>query len=291
VTGAGDLPGRTVWPPEVPGVRPSGRAVYTDDAVQLVHGDARDVPASRLPPGSVDLLLTDPPYGMQFVSGQRDRMASGGGAIAADGARQGMRVVRGVLAELDAAGLLADDAHILMFCHWQSWPDFWDTCSAYFPVRQALIWWKDRGGMGDLTDYARDYEVILYGLRPGRKLAGHRPGAVIAGHPPVPGSRRLHPMEKPLTLLRELVERHCPPGGLVLDPFAGSASTLRAAKDVGRRALGVEVDGGWLGERTVARLRDPRLQAAVAAEASGRAGVVLPHRRPGPAGPARLPGM
>ena len=52
----------------------------------------------------------------------------------------------------------------------------------------------------------------------------------------------IHPTEKPLGLLDPLIRYGCPVGGLVLDPFAGSGSTLDAARQAGRRATGIEAD-------------------------------------------------
>ena len=210
---------------------------YEDEFVTLYHGDARDA-MDVLDPSSVDLLLTDPPYGMAFQSG---RTATKSAAIRNDGVRQGIRVVRQVLAEITPS--FAAEMHALVFCHWESWPDFYDGLAGLFTIRNALIWSKGGGGMGDLRhEYAKDYEVILYGERSrGRELAGKRTGAVIHGHPRVPASKRLVPFQKPTSLLVELVERHSAVGSLVLDPFAGSGSTLVAAKRAGRRAIGFEV--------------------------------------------------
>lgn len=209
---------------------------YTDDLVTLYHGDCRDV-AEHLTPRSVDLLLTDPPYGMAFVSGWTLEKAT----VKSDGVRQGVRVVRGALNAL--AGTFADDMHALVFCHWESWPDFYDNLCHLFPIRNALIWSKGGGGMGDLRhEYAKDYEIVLFGARSrGRELVGKRVGAVLS-HKRVPAQRRNVPFEKPVSLLAEFIERHCPGDGLVLDPFVGSGSTLQAAKLLGRRAIGVELD-------------------------------------------------
>jgi site-specific DNA-methyltransferase (adenine-specific) len=210
---------------------------YRDGSVTIYHGDCRDV-APSLAPGSVDCLLTDPPYGMAFVSGWTAAKAT----VKSDGVRQGVRVVRGALNELQPT--FSPDMHALVFCHWESWPDFYDNLCHLFSIRNALVWSKGGGGMGDLRhEYAKDYEVILFGAKSrGREIAGKRTGAVLKGHKRVPAGRRHVPFEKPVSLIAELIERHCPPGGLVLDPFLGSGPTLEAAKLTGRRAVGIELD-------------------------------------------------
>ena len=215
------------------------RPFFEADGISVYHGDCRDVLA-ELPAGSVDLVLTDPPYGKQFVGeGRAIRKVN----IRADGARQGVRVVRQAL--FAALPLLRTDAHVLVFCHWQSWPDFYDAICPLVPIKNALVWHKDRGGAGDTEmEYARDYEVILYGAQGRRRIGGRRDAAVIRGFPPV-GAKRLHPTEKPVGLLEYLIGKHCPPGGMVLDPFLGSGSTLLAAQRLGRRGVGVEIDGRY----------------------------------------------
>lgn len=204
--------------------------------ITLYHGDCRDV-CDHIPADTVDLLLSDAPYGQQFT-GQSEITKRAN--IRGDGARQGVRLVRQMLFNSDR--LMRSDAHLLLFCHWESWPDFYDAASSTWPIKNALIWWKNRGGVGDTElEYARDYEVILYGARGRRKLLGRRPCAVLVGHPPV-GTDRLHPTEKPEPLLRQLIERHSPEGGTVLDPFCGVGSALVAAKRVGRKGIGIEIE-------------------------------------------------
>jgi site-specific DNA-methyltransferase (adenine-specific) len=221
---------------------------YEDDAVTIYHGDCRDV-APEIEARSVDFLLTDPPYGMAFVSGWTSAKAT----VRSDGVRQGIRVVRSGMNDLSHA--FADDMHAVVFCHWESWPDFYDGLCHLFPIRNALIWNKGGGGMGDLRhEYAKDYEVMLFGARSrGRELAGKRTGAVISGHTRVHAGHRHHPTEKPVGLLTELIERHSEPGQLVLDPFMGSGSTLVAAKYSGRKAIGIELSEQYC-EAAVGRL-------------------------------------
>jgi site-specific DNA-methyltransferase (adenine-specific) len=213
------------------------RPYYEADGITIYHGDCRDV-AESLNPNSVDLLLTDPPYGMAFVSGWTTEKAT----VRSDGVRQGVRVVRSGLNALEPT--FRDDMHALVFCHWESWPDFYDNLCHLFPIRNALVWHKGGGGMGDLRhEYAKDYEVVLFGARSrGREIRGIRTGAVIH-HKRVPSQQRAVPFEKPVGLL----------AGFVLDPFMGSGSTLHAAKNAGRRAIGVELEE-WLCETAAKRL-------------------------------------
>ncbi|QSQ24874.1 site-specific DNA-methyltransferase [Pyxidicoccus parkwayensis] len=209
---------------------------YQSDTITLYHADCRDQ-LLDLPSHSVDLLLTDPPYGMAF-EGKGEHAAP----IRADGARQGVRVLRQALTA--AAPALKLDAHAFLFCHWASWPDFYDAVSAHLRLKGALVWWKDRGGSGDCAgSFAPDYEVVLHAAGPKRRpLAGKRRGAVLAGFPPVPPRQRTHPTEKPVELLTHLAEKSCPQEGTVLDPFAGTGATLVAAVHLGRRAVGIELE-------------------------------------------------
>ena len=209
---------------------------FERNGITIYHGDCREV-LPYVADGSIDLLVTDPPYGMAF-GGFRGVDAN----VSADGARQGIRLVRQALQE--CADAMSADAHYLVFCHWESWPDFYDAASPFFAVKNALIWHKDRGGMGDTDlEYARDYEVVLYGIKGrGRPISGKRDGAVITGFPPVRSQSREHPTQKPVALLSYLVAKHSPNNGTVLDPFMGSGTTLRAAMDLGRQAIGIEIE-------------------------------------------------
>lgn len=205
------------------------------DGIAIYHGDCRDV-LPALPPASVDLLLTDPPYG-QAYSGRY-----GQHRIAGDG--------RGQAAPLFAeaaeswAPLIDEDAHTLVFANADLWPAFLEVCDRFTTRRGVLIWHKARGGMGDTScSYARDYEVVLHGTRSRRRsIAGPRDGAVLRGFPPPAARQRTHPTEKPVALLEYFIERHAPVDGMILDAFMGSGATLVAAQATGRRAIGIELE-------------------------------------------------
>lgn len=213
---------------------------YTKGEVSVYHGDCREV-LPLLPRRSADLLLTDAPYGMAYVSNVTNGATAN---VSADGVRQGVRIVRQALFE--ASPVLNDEAHALIFCHWQSWPDFYDAACAHFQMRNALIWHKPWGSLGQTRrDYMKDYEVILYGGRGSREVEmeeGGRYSAVLTGIQKVGNVDRLHVTQKPEALLALLVSRHCPPGGRVLDPFAGSGTTGVVAYQLGRGCDLVEIE-------------------------------------------------
>lgn len=205
-----------------------------DGAVTIFHGDAREV-LPTLPGGSIDLLLSDPPYGMAYAGKAKAQ------GVRADGQRQAMRLLRAVLPDLDR--VLTTPAHAYLFCHWESLPDFYDAIAPYWAPKNALVWHKAQGGMGDTGgDYAHDYELILFAHKGRRRLSGGRAGTSVFRCPPVPGAQRQHPTQKPIGVLAEFIRRSSLIDEAVLDPFIGAGSTLVAAAAMGRRAVGIEVD-------------------------------------------------
>lgn len=207
---------------------------YEDDLVQLYHGDCREVTAWL----EADVLVTDPPYGMGYESHAAKKYAqrarSGSITITVTGdktteLRDGM---------LERWG---DDRPALVFGTWR----------VYKPlgVLTTLVWDKgDSPGMGQLdVPWGNSHEeVYVLGAVGGesgwRRGASGRMASVIrvnglaSRHP----DRNGHPTPKPVGLLERLI-LECPPG-VIADPFAGSGTTLLAAKNLGRRAIGVELE-------------------------------------------------
>jgi DNA modification methylase len=98
------------------------------------------------------------------------------------------------------------------------------------------------------------------GRRPGWTETGTRLMRSVIRTPTMRG-RAIHPSEKPVELLKPMIEYACPPGGLVLDPFAGSGSTLEAARLTGRKAIGIEGFEPYA-ERAAKRLAQAPLEIA-----------------------------
>ena len=104
-----------------------------------------------------------------------------------------------------------------------------------------LIWDKQITGVGFWGAWKpTDEEIYLINWPNPRTEQGNEPN-IIRIASAVRGSDRFgHPTPKPVALMSYLIQR-CPPG-VILDPFVGSGSTLRAAKDLGRKAIGIEID-------------------------------------------------
>ena len=192
---------------------------YQDEHSTIYCGDCRDI----MPSLDCDVIVTDPPYGMALRS-------SMGGAF-------GSCEVLGD-ESLDARddALRNWDGPAIVFGRWSE-PKPAGT-------RMVLTWEKgEHVGMGDLALPWKPNTEEIYIL--GSGFTGHR-GSSVLHHLAIAGTvgradqgTRHHPTEKPVNLLRELIGK-CPPG-VVLDPFMGSGTTLQAAKDLGRRAIGIEL--------------------------------------------------
>lgn len=188
---------------------------YEGGGVVLFLGDARDV----MPRIHADVMVTDPPFGIGYESGYEGVLAR---SIAGD---ESVRVRDDVLA--------AWPGPALVFGSWRA--------PRPAGTRMVLVW-DTLGalGMGDLTLPWKPAHQEIYVI--GSGFVGHR-GSDVLSYPPVQASAwrgRKHPHEKPIPLMRALLSK-CPPG-VVIDPFCGSGSTLRAAKDLGRSAIGIEID-------------------------------------------------
>lgn len=210
------------------------RPFYKAAGVVIYHADARDV-LPQLNKHSIDLVLTDPPYGINLKTKYRAP------AIAGD---DSLNALRDVLPALD--GLLKPDRHAYIFASSTRIGEAVEAVAAWWNIKNILVW--DKGNMGTKGDllaaYARNWEAIVYANSPGRSrrpLAGPRPRAIYrydwnARKDPV------HPTVKPVGLMSWLVQKSSRRGELVLDPFCGSGPVLRAARDLGRRAIGIELE-------------------------------------------------
>jgi hypothetical protein len=192
---------------------------YDDGTCVIYHGDCREVEAWDIAGG---VMVTDPPYGISHAS-NRPGAPRRGREIAHDDST----MVRDVVLE-----------------RWTPRPALvFGSCRSIAPtgVRVTLVW--DKGGhvgMGDLSMPWKQNWDHVYVI--GSGFAGRRGSGVLRHNALAPWAGVItHPHEKPVDLLRDLLLK-CPPLAEVVDPFMGSGTTLRAAKDLGRKSIGIELE-------------------------------------------------
>lgn len=199
---------------------------YEDDGIQLWLGDCREVDAWL----GADVLLTDPPYGRNWKQGRARQRGT-------DDRHTGIAGDKDTTTRDEALALWGDRPAIA----------FGDPLLAPpHGTKQVCVYRKpvDAGNKGAFGGFRRDIEVIYLvgpwrsGLN-GRTSVLATTAALQGGSHGITG-RTGHPHTKPLDVMLQLIEA-CPPG-VIADPFAGSGSTLVAAKQMGRKAVGVEID-------------------------------------------------
>lgn len=194
----------------------------------------------KLEDGSVDCVVTDPPYGINYVSNFRTVESEVVKAVANDNVEDAVTLWNNACAILSRK--MKADSHLYCFTSWKVYPYFVNIISNYFKVKNCLIWEKNNWSMGDLDgNYAEQYEMVIFATKGNRKLNGGRDTNILH-FDRVANSSLLHSCEKPVDLLSFLIEKSTNSGELVIDPFMGSGSTMVAAKRMGRDYWGCELD-------------------------------------------------
>lgn len=181
---------------------------------------------------SIDLVLTDPPYGINYISQRRKKKHL---VIEND---NNLDWLNKWLKELKR--VCKDNAHIYIFCSWHNVDIFKQQISHFFNIKNILIFEKNVHGAGDLEgDYAPIYELIIFCSNGRKKLNGKRIPNIIKSAKVKTSD---HPTEKPTALLKLLIEKSTNKGDIVLDTFAGTFSTAIACKELCRQFICFEID-------------------------------------------------
>lgn len=211
---------------------------------EVVTGEAVDVLSAS--EAEIHCVITDPPYGLET---HRTRQ---GGQDYADGEDYALGLLDEVCEALKPR--LADGAHLYFFTGYTHLHAFKTTLARHFWVQDnPIVWIKPRHTLCDFTKkWPSACEYILFakhGDTSARPLASCLKDWI---GPYAPGTTTGHSAEKPVEVLRALVEQSSEVGELVVDPFTGSGSTGAAALSLGRRFFGAELDERWA---DVARVR------------------------------------
>ena len=202
--------------------------------IQLYNGDCLEL-MKNIPDGSVDLVLTDPPYGMDFQSHRRKEIYA---KIKND---TSLEWLDGYFEE--CSRILKDDTAIYCFCSWHNVDIFKQAFEKYFKLKNIIVWVKNNHGSGDLkASYAPKHEFILYGNKGRRTFYGKRMEDVIFANKT---KNENHPTEKPIDLLEQFINNSTEKNAVVFDGFMGSGSCGVACINTNRNFIGIELDKGY----------------------------------------------
>jgi DNA modification methylase len=221
---------------------------YQDDSVTLYHGLAGDVLAS-LADRSVDCVITDPPFDAKTHREARSNSTKNG--VSGKGSRAisgGSTVKFASLTHVEQISQFAEMGRLTR--GWVVSNVATDTAFRFevegpppgLRLLRVGVWVKTNpmpGMSGDRP--AMGWEAIAYLHREDTKPAWNG-GGRAANYVLATSQGSGHPTQKPLVMVSDWVRLFSNPGDLILDPYAGSGTTLRAAKNEGRRAIGVEMD-------------------------------------------------
>ena len=207
---------------------------YNEGDITIYHGDCREI-IPQLEP--VDLVLTDPPYGIDYQSGWR-----------IDWQRKDK-----IYGDKEFPLWIFDDIHpliaLFVWCRW-------DILPKLPKPKSFIVWDKMIHSMGDLKhEYGRRWEACAFYPGPKHSFI-KRPVDIISCMRISPEKLR-HPNEKPVGAITPLIRSH--PGNTILDPFMGSGTTLVAAKELGRKAIGIEIEEKYV-KIAIDRLRQEVFQ-------------------------------
>lgn len=199
-------------------------------------------------PRPIDCVVTDPPYGISYKS----NMAT---------TPRGLEIVRDVENDGDlfkavdlflevmepVVELMADDSDLYVFTRWDVLGEWLNAVNMLrgITAKMALVWAKGDPGMGDLNGtWGCGHEFVIYAKKGRRPVKYRRSGVIHVDR--VPAQHMVHPTEKPVALLERLIDMSTDRGDLVVDPFAGSGTSVLAARNLHRRAIGIELEEAYV---------------------------------------------
>ena len=191
--------------------------VWPDDYVNsVINADCLEV-MKQLPDKCIDLVLTDPPYGMEFRSNHRykkhDKIA-GDDRYPVEALQEFFRIAKRA---------------VYVFCRW-------DNLHELPKPKSVLAWVKNNWSMGDLQhEHGRQWEAIAFYPQEQHEFIKRIPDVIEANRT----GNNFHPTEKPVDLIAKIIEANV--GDIILDPFLGGGTTAMACKQLGRNYIGIEI--------------------------------------------------
>lgn len=208
----------------------------------------------EIPDKSIDLVITDPPYGMNYNSGWY-KEGNPFDAIEKDD-KFDFRFNNNWLKLCSEKA--KKDSCIMVFSSYQVLDEWKFIVSKYYEVKNLIVWVKNNWTAGDLKgNLGNQYEFIIFGVKGDFEIKGYRYSNVWRFDREAPKG---HPTTKPVPLIKRAIELTTLEEGMVLDPFLGSGTTLMACRETNRNGIGFEINPDYepvIKERSMANI--PRL--------------------------------
>jgi len=196
--------------------------------MKLIHGDCTKL-LGDIPDKSIDVVITDPPYGIAYQKKDRPMMIG-------DNAN-----ILGVVLP-DLYRVLKDDGAIYIFTSFKMLSDWLHRFQMYFKMNNLIIWDKQRNsGLQMGKNYGFSYEMVFYGSKGLHKLKGYCNDVLQYKRK----NFKHHPTRKPPELIANFIRLSSDRNELILDPFMGSGSTGEACKKLDRKFIGIELNPNY----------------------------------------------
>lgn len=192
----------------------------------------------RIPDNSVDLIVTDPPYLVNYKTNRRkDKSHRFNNVILNDDNEQ---LIIDYINE--CYRIMKPNTAMYMFCSSSKVDFFKQQLEKKFKIKNMIIWVKNNHTAGDLqASFGRKYEIIFLVNKGRKKLEGKRITDVWF-FDKVSGKKQIHQNEKPVDLLEQCINKHSVEGDIVFDGFIGGGSTAIACMNTNRNYIGFELD-------------------------------------------------
>jgi len=200
---------------------------------KIIHGDCIQV-MKTFPKNSVDLIITDPPYGDNVTYGFNNKTI-----------RNNKNPLINCTALVEMYRVLKRNKSLYLFTNWKHYPFLTEFILRYtkFKIRHLIVWNKRNFGLG--WAFRLQYELILV-LDKGDPKYNLKNFSDVQTMNHINHNKVSHPHEKPIDLIIKMIKHSSKEGDVVLDPFCGSGSTCKGADKMGRKWIGIEVDERWV---------------------------------------------
>ena len=207
---------------------------YAQPFFNLLFGDSFQL-IKNLPDNSVDLIVTDPPYGINLTKGYKSGSTE---LVQGDDGFTVMFFLDDIMREYKR--VLKPNSALYIFTRFDVMPYWWIKLKNYFDAKNQIVWFKGGGGMGDLKgNFSYNYESIMFATNGKHQIRGKRDGSVWQIGK---CKQEYHETQKPVELIEKILLHSSDEGMTVLDPFMGSGTTGVACRNLKRNFIGIELN-------------------------------------------------